>query len=93
MRLTSVIDCDSEYRVGLANPRARVGDKILLLPGCSVPVILRKQHENNQFKLVGDAILHGMMSGEKCKPRKEWLWHEPEPDFGPPVDLHETEII
>lgn len=43
--------------------KARAGDRVALLLGCSVPVILRPRAEGG-WQLVGDAIIPGLMNGE-----------------------------
>jgi hypothetical protein len=57
----------SKVLVGLMPQHAHVGDRICILYGCSVPVILRK-HENpiegTYWQLMGDAYVHGFMDGE-----------------------------
>jgi hypothetical protein len=48
--------------VGLGRESIAEGDLVCILPGCSVPMILRR--ENQYYKLVGDSYVHGMMLGE-----------------------------
>jgi hypothetical protein len=58
---------DGEHLVGLIPPNARNGDRICILYGCSVPVVLRKHECPDQelyWELVGDAYVHGIMDGE-----------------------------
>jgi Heterokaryon incompatibility protein (HET) len=61
--------------VGLIPQHARVGDRVCVLYGCSVPVVLgqRKQlmspgdmpdHEDRHWQLIGEAYVHGVMDGE-----------------------------
>ncbi len=51
--------------VGMAPMRARDGDSVCVLYGCSVPVILRKHnHGNGAWELIGECYLHGFMNGE-----------------------------
>lgn len=59
--------------MGWSHSRARPGDKIFLIPGSSVPVILREISEG-QFKLVGDAWVHGVMNAEALAGVKEEDW-------------------
>jgi hypothetical protein len=49
--------------LGWADARAQAGDRIAILLGCSVPVILRPRAEGG-WCLVGDAIIPGLMNGE-----------------------------
>jgi hypothetical protein len=55
--------------VGLIPQHARIGDRICILRGCSVPVVLR-QHGTPEsprglyWQLIGEAYVHGVMDGE-----------------------------
>lgn len=51
----------AEGRLGLAPPRAESNDVICLIPGCDVPVVLRKQ--GVFWRYVGDAYMYGTMDG------------------------------
>jgi hypothetical protein len=57
-----------EYKwIGLAPTAAEEGDELVILYGCSVPVVLRpvKQEERIvAWQLVGECYVHGMMDGE-----------------------------
>jgi hypothetical protein len=57
---------EREQLFGLAPTKSQVGDLIVILFGCSVPVILREFHarDDHYFELVGEAYVHGMMDGE-----------------------------
>lgn len=57
---------ESDQLFGLAPTKSKIGDWIVLLFGCSVPVILRefKTADDRYFELVGEAYVHGMMDGE-----------------------------
>ncbi|KAL1645065.1 hypothetical protein SLS61_008498 [Didymella pomorum] len=48
--------------IGIANDDVRRGDKVCLLHGGRMPVILRQVEEN--FAFFGEAYVHGMMQGE-----------------------------
>jgi hypothetical protein len=54
--------------VGLVPQRAKEGDEVCILYGCSVPVVLRMVSSNAQgepiWHLVGDAYVYGAMDGE-----------------------------
>jgi hypothetical protein len=55
--------------LGLAPMHAEVGDRIALLEGGKVPYILRpKPGEENEWEIIGDAYVHGIMDGEGWKP-------------------------
>jgi hypothetical protein len=49
--------------LGWTVERARAGDSIAILLGCSVPVILRPGPDGGWY-VVGDAIIYGIMDGE-----------------------------
>jgi hypothetical protein len=49
---------------GLASQYAQPGDVICLLLGCTYPVILRPDGDSGEFRLVGEAFIHGVMEGE-----------------------------
>ncbi len=51
--------------IGLVPPCFQVGDKICVLFGCSVPVILRKVGDHHIF--IGESYVHGIMDGEAIK--------------------------
>jgi hypothetical protein len=60
--------------LGMAGAAAAVGDKVAICKGGGAPFILRPRDEN--WELVSDAYVHGMMNGEayeedKC--RQIWL--------------------
>jgi hypothetical protein len=62
--------------VGLIPQRARFGDFVCVLYGCSVPVILRRYHTppgRPYWRLLGDAYVDGIMNGE--------LFQEWRPEF------------
>jgi hypothetical protein len=48
--------------IGLAPSGVERGDKVCVLLGCHVPLVLRPV--GGQFKVLGDAYLHGIMQGE-----------------------------
>jgi hypothetical protein len=54
--------------VGLGLSKTKEGDMIVILYGCSVPVILRPVHnpmkEAQDYEFIGEAYIHGKMDGE-----------------------------
>ncbi|KAL2065534.1 hypothetical protein VTL71DRAFT_3204 [Oculimacula yallundae] len=52
--------------IGLAPMAAQEGDKICILYGCSVPVVLRKKEvkDDTFWQVVGECYVHGKMNGE-----------------------------
>lgn len=48
--------------VGLAHAQSVIGDKICLLMGCTMPMILRPYEGG--YRLVGETYVHGIMDGE-----------------------------
>lgn len=52
---------------GLVPRQARVGDRLCVLYGLSVPIVLRELHGANdgrRWQLIGEAYVHGFMDGE-----------------------------
>ncbi|KAG4437796.1 hypothetical protein IFR05_006731 [Cadophora sp. M221] len=51
---------------GLGNSDVRIGDKVCILFGCSVPVLLRQKPrgKDSEFLFIGECYVHGMMDGE-----------------------------
>ncbi|KAH7381815.1 heterokaryon incompatibility protein-domain-containing protein [Cadophora sp. MPI-SDFR-AT-0126] len=55
--------------LGMAACRARKGDLVVVLLGCSVPLVLRR--EGKAFELVGECYLDGFMNGEALEEEKK----------------------
>lgn len=53
----------SQGKIGLGAAAMRLDDEIFILPGCTVPVILRPTRPNG-YRLVGCCYVHGYMEGE-----------------------------
>lgn len=54
--------------VGMGPLRAKKGDFVCVLFGCSVPVILRKTcGEETSYQLIGECYLDGYMSGRAVR--------------------------
>ena len=51
--------------IGLATGEIKEGDILVLLEGGNVPYILRRTGAEHVYTVVGDAFIHGSMSGEK----------------------------
>ena len=51
-------------RIGTVTRNAMKGDLICILFGCSVPVLLRRVKQQDQFTVVGECFLDGCMNGE-----------------------------
>jgi hypothetical protein len=54
---------------GLAPEEARLSDIIVILYGCSVPVVLRRMPNNSQniWQLLGECFVYGIMEGEAMR--------------------------
>ena len=50
--------------IGLAPSKTQAGDKVCVFRGFTVPFVLRRTNDNN-YKLIGDCYLHGVMFGEQ----------------------------
>jgi hypothetical protein len=51
-------------RVGLAHWAAEQGDKICVLLGCSVPLIIRREGKEDRYELIGECYVHGKWKGK-----------------------------
>lgn len=49
-------------RMGLGPIGAQSGDEVVVVPGCPVPLVIRRQ--GNEYKVVGDAHIWGLMEGQ-----------------------------
>lgn len=49
---------------GLGPRETRAGDFICILHGCSVPVVLRRTDGLDEWRLVGECFVYGLMDGE-----------------------------
>lgn len=50
--------------IGMAPPRAKQGDAVCVLFGCSVPVVLRRREDQEgEWEFVGECYLHEFMDG------------------------------
>ncbi|KAL5118953.1 hypothetical protein ACEQ8H_003082 [Pleosporales sp. CAS-2024a] len=54
----------TEGHVGAAPCRARTDDVVAVLFACSIPLILRKSDNDDAWNVIGEAYVHGFMSGE-----------------------------
>ncbi|KAI9651350.1 hypothetical protein NHQ30_001391 [Ciborinia camelliae] len=54
--------------IGLAPMDAQVGDQIFLLEGGKLPYILRPTGTKDEYRIIGDSYVHGIMDGEGWKP-------------------------
>jgi hypothetical protein len=50
--------------IGMAPCRVRKGDRICVLFGCSIPMILRQRGDGSSYEVIGECYLHGFMNGE-----------------------------
>jgi hypothetical protein len=61
----------NEGHIGMTPYRAKKGDLICVLLGCSIPVVLRKREQEwsegfigESYEFIGECYLHGFMNGE-----------------------------
>ncbi|KAF1966268.1 hypothetical protein BU23DRAFT_487264 [Bimuria novae-zelandiae CBS 107.79] len=54
----------SEDHIGMAPCRARPGDAVAVLFGCSIPLILRRTGVREAWQVIGEAYVDGFMNGE-----------------------------
>jgi hypothetical protein len=70
---TSIVSVNLKSAKGLIDylalcpPDAKEDDKVCILYGCSVPVLLRKHR--SYYKLIGECFVYGMMDGEAMTER------------------------
>lgn len=57
---------------GISNQALRKGDSVWILAGAETPFILRKRNEND-WLIIGEAYIHGMMEGETTEKAPEML--------------------
>lgn len=50
--------------LGMAPIKAKKGDIICVLFGCSVPLLLRQRHSQEEYEFIGECYLDGYMNGE-----------------------------
>ena len=66
---------DSHKILGLCSRKTEVGDKVCILFGCSVPVILREHHaeegRETYYEFIGECYAHGKMDGEAIAGRSK----------------------
>lgn len=58
-----------QYRDGVRESETNRGDKLVVIPGCSTPLVLR--HHDGHFQVVGEAYVHGFMHGEISRGAEE----------------------
>ncbi|KAH7316987.1 heterokaryon incompatibility protein-domain-containing protein [Stachybotrys elegans] len=53
-------------RIGLSTPGAQVGDRVFIIEGCSIPLMVRRVESVGEacYKLIGGVYVHGVMNGE-----------------------------
>ena len=59
-----------KHYIGMGSKSVEVGDQIWLLRGANVPFILRRAgNGNGNYRLIGEAYVHGIMHGEAMEGR------------------------
>ena len=56
-------EIEAQMQYGLAPHRAKDGDIICILAGCTVPVVLRRRRHSNTYEFIGEAFVYGKMDG------------------------------
>jgi hypothetical protein len=57
--------CTRQGYFGIGTQCLEKGDSVWIVPGCPIPLILRRRMEGSeQYQLVGGAYVHGFMNGE-----------------------------
>jgi len=53
--------------LGNSDQQTRRGDLVCIVPGCSVPLVLRPSSSGDRYQVVGEAYVEGFMDGEALK--------------------------
>jgi hypothetical protein len=56
--------------IGLVPEGAVAGDRVALLEGGKVPVVIRQCESSSDWRIIGEAYIHGVMYGEAFRPDK-----------------------
>jgi hypothetical protein len=56
--------CTKRGYFGIGTQCLRAGDSAWVVPGCRVPLILRRIEGGERYRLVGGSYIHGFMNGE-----------------------------
>ena len=54
---------DTEH-IGRVTRHARIGDRVAIILGCSMPVVLRPTQREATYQVIGESIFHRLMDGE-----------------------------
>jgi hypothetical protein len=70
-----LVRCTGDYsRFGICCPCAEPGDTVVLISGASLPMVIREG--DRHYKVVGPALLGGIMNGELWKENMKDLLEE-----------------
>lgn len=58
---------------GFAPKNTKRDDIICILFGCSVPVVLRKVKDSENYEFIGECYVNGMMDGEAVRAQRKKL--------------------
>ena len=65
-----VLICTSKGYIGLAPESTQKGDAVVILSGCSYPVVLRDVGLGQGWKVIGEMYVRGLMEGEAVRGRE-----------------------
>lgn len=54
----------NEGHIGMAPYRVQKGDRICVLLGCNIPLVLRRREGESSYEVIGECYVHGFMNGE-----------------------------
>ena len=57
--------------IGWVPGHAKPGDKIAVIHGCTVPVVLRAMEGGSIHQIIGSGIIYGLMEGEGVRRNSE----------------------
>jgi len=60
--------------LGIVPTTAETGDEIFFVPSSTVSFVFRKTNQSGEYKLVGEAYVHGIMHGELWRDGRKPEW-------------------
>jgi len=64
LRIARRLMVTNDGHIGIAPCRARKGDIVCVLLGCSIPLVLRPRGDKKTYEFIGECYLHEFMNGE-----------------------------
>ncbi|CBF82002.1 hypothetical protein AN5383.2 [Aspergillus nidulans FGSC A4] len=74
-RLAILSNIPPSHSLSLVPYKAKKGDKVCIINGCSVPILLRRSEQKtgheDYYEMIGECYVHGMMDGEASSYKKK----------------------